>query len=146
MMKKFISGLKSFVGHMGAYFMFSILAFAIPAALLQSPTVNMPLVWAALTFGALVALCDLLFVFPLIHSYIATVVLHGVFTIASFGISFIWVSGLIERGKTGVFGVLLFSVLYLILAIIRCAYHSASTKKENEKKAYTSLYTPTDVD
>jgi hypothetical protein len=145
-MKKFISGVKSYLGHVGAYFMFSVLAFAIPAAILQSPTVNMPLIWAALTFGVLVALCDLLFVFPLIRSYMAKVVLHGVFSIASFGISFIWVSGLIERGKTGVFGVLLFSVFYFILAAIRCVYHFATTKKENEKKAYTSLYTPTDVD
>ena len=145
-MKKFISGLKSFVGHAGAYFMFSVLAFAIPAAILQSPTVNMPLIWAALTFCILVAFCDLLFVFPLIHSYMVNVVIHGVFTIASFAVSFIWVSGLIERGKTAVFGVLLFSVLYIILATVRCVYHFATTKKENEKKAYTNLYTPTDVD
>ena len=34
--EKFISGVKSYLGHVGAYFMFSVLAFAIPAAILQS--------------------------------------------------------------------------------------------------------------
>jgi len=145
-MKKFISGLKSYIGHAGVYFMFAVLAFAVPAAALQSPTVNMPLIWASLSFGILVAFCDLLFVFPLIRSYLVNVVIHGILSVASFAVSFIWISGLIERGRTAVFGVLLFSVFYVILAVIRCVYHFATTKKENEKKAYTNLYTPTDVD
>ena len=145
-MKKFISGLKSYIGHMGAYFMFSVLVFAIPAALLQSPTLNMPLIWAAVTFGALVAVWDLLFVFPLIRAYLVNVLIHGILTIASFAYSFIWVSGLIERGRTGLFGVFFFSMLYIILAVIRCVYHFSAAKKENTKKSYTSLYTPKNVD
>ena len=145
-MKKFISGLKSYIGHMGAYFMFSVLAFAVPAALLQSPTLNMPLIWAALTFGILVAFCDLIYIIPSLRSYLAKTVIHGILTISSFAISFIWVSGLIERGRTALFGVLFFSVLYLILAVVRCVYYFVTVKKENEKKVYTNLYTPTDVD
>lgn len=145
-MKKFISFLKSYIGHMGAYFMISVLVFSIAAAILNSSTVNIPLIWAALTFGALVAFCDLLFVIPLIRSYIVNVVLHGVLTIASFAVSFIWVSGLIERGRTGLFGVFFFAILYTILAVIRCVYHFSTEKKENEKQVYTSLYTPKDVD
>ena len=145
-MKKFVSFLKSYIGHMGAYFMISVLVFSIAAAILNSSTVNIPLIWAALTFGALVAFCDLLFVIPLIRSYIVNVVLHGVLTIASFAVSFIWVSGLIERGRTGLFGVFFFAILYIILAVIRCVYHFSTEKKENEKQVYTSLYTPKDVD
>ena len=145
-MKKIISFLKSYIGHMGAYFMISVLVFTIAAAILKSSTVNLPLIWAAVTFGALVALCDLLFVIPLIRSYFVNVVLHGILTVASFAISFISVSGLIERGRTAVFGVIFFSVLYIILAAIRCAYHFSTVKKENEKQEYKSLYTPKDVD
>ena len=145
-MKKFISFLKSYIGHTGAYFMISVLVFSIAAAILNSSTVNIPLIWAALTFGLLVAFCDLLFVIPLIRSYIVNVVLHGILTIASFAISFIWISGLIERGRTGLFGVFFFAILYIILAVIRCVYHFSTEKKENEKQVYTSLYTPKDVD
>ncbi|MBQ3490153.1 MAG: hypothetical protein IJA86_06160 [Clostridia bacterium] len=145
-MKKFVSVLKSYIGHTGAYFMFSTLVFVLVAEMLKSSTVNLPLIWSALTFGALVALCDLIFMFPYLRSYIAKTVVHGILTIASFAFAFIRVSGLIERGRTAIFAVLVFSVLYLILAVIRCVYHFVTTKKENEKKAYTNLYTPTNVD
>lgn len=145
-MKKFISVLRSYIGHMGAYFMCVMLLFGLISNLLKGTTVNLVLIWSALSFGALVALCDLLFMFPLIRSYVANVVLHGVFSIAAFAFSFIWVSGVIERGRTAIFGVLFFSVFYFILAVIRCVYHFVTTKKENEKKGYVNLYTPTDVD
>jgi hypothetical protein len=145
-MKKFVSVLSSYIGHMGAYFMCVMLLFGMISNLLKGTTVNLVLIWSAASFGALVALCDLLFMFPLIRSYVANVVIHGVLTIASFAFSFIWVSGAIERGRTAIFGVFFFSVFYIILAVIRCVYHFATTKKENEKKAYANLYTPTDVD
>lgn len=145
-MKKFVSVLKSYIGHMGAYFMIVMLLFGMISNLLAGTTVNLVLIWSAASFGALVALCDLLFMFPLIRSYVANLVIHGVLTIASFAFSFIWVSGVIERGRTAIFGVLFFSVFYCILAIIRCVYHFVTNKKENEKKEYVSLYTPKDVD
>lgn len=145
-MKKVISVLKSYVGHAGAYFMFTMLVFGIVSYSVKSATVNLALVWSSFLFGALVALADLLFVFPLIRSYMVNIFIHGILSIASFAFAFVGASDLIERGKTGVFGVLLFAVIYIILASIRCAYHFATTKKENEKKAYVSLYTPTDVD
>ena len=145
-MKKFGSVLKSYFGHMGVYFMIVMIFFAMVSNLLKSSTVNLVLIWSAASFGALVALCDLLFMFPLIRSYVANVVIHGVLSIASFAFSFIWVSGVIERGRTGMFGVLFFSVFYVILAIIRCVYHFVTNRKANEKKEYVNLYTPTDVD
>jgi glucan phosphoethanolaminetransferase (alkaline phosphatase superfamily) len=84
--------------------------------------------------------------FPLIRSYMVNIFIHGILSIASFAIAFVGASDLIERGKTAVFGVLLFAVLYIILAVIRCVYHFATTKKENEQKSYANLYTPTNVD
>ena len=145
-MKKVISVLKSYLGHAGAYFMFTMLVFGIVSHSVQSATVNLALIWSALLFGALVALADLLFVFPWIRSYMVNIFIHGILSIASFAIAFIGASDLIERGKTGVFGVLLFTVIYIILAAIRCAYHYSTTKKENAKQAYVNLYTPKDVD
>jgi hypothetical protein len=146
MMKKAVSILRSYLGHAGAYFMFVMLVFGLISYSVKSTTVNLPLIWSALLFGGMVAFFDFLFVFPLIRSYVVNVFIHGIFTVAAFGISFVWASGLIERGKTGVFGVLFFSVLYIILAVIRCVYHFATTKKENEKAQYTNLSTPKDVD
>ena len=145
-MKKLLSVLKSYLGHAGAYFMFTMLIFGLISYSVKSATVNLPLIWSALLFGVLVAFCDLLFVFPLIQSYLVNIFLHGILTIASFAIAFVWATDMIERGRTAVFGVLLFSVLYIILAAIRCVYHFATTKKENSEKAYESLYTPKDID
>lgn len=145
-MKKVISVLKSYLGHAGAYFMFTMLVFGLVSVSVKSATVNLALIWSSLLFGALVALCDLLFMFPLIRSYMVNIFIHGILSIASFAIAFVGASDLIERGKTGVFGVLLFAVIYIILATVRCVYHFATTKKENEKQTYVNLYTPTDVD
>ena len=145
-MKKVISILRSYIGHAGAYCMFSILPFAIVSYATGGTSVNLPLIWSALLFGVLVALCDFLFVIPMIRSYLVNVFLHGILSVASFAIAFIWATNMIERGRTAVFGVLFFSVIYIILAVIRCAYHFATTKKENSEKAYENLYTPKDID
>lgn len=145
-MKTVISIVKTYLGHAGAYFMFTMLVFGLISYSVKSPTVNLPLIWSALLFGGLVALWDFLFEFPLIRSYTVNIFLHGILTIASFAIAFVWATDLIERGRTAVFGVMFFSVLYIILAVIRCVYYFATTRKENAEKAYESLYTPKDVD
>lgn len=145
-MKKLISFVRSYLGHAGAYFMLTMLVFGVVALATDSATVNLRLIWTALLFGVLVALCDYIFVCSFLGSYLAKVVFHGILTVASFAVSFVWVSGLIERGKTAVFGVLFFAVFYVILAVIRCVYHFAGEKKANAKKEYHSLYTPKDVD
>jgi hypothetical protein len=148
-MKKVISIIKSYVGHAGAYFLFSILPFALLASATEL-AVDPLLIWSSLLFGALVALCDFLFVLPLIQSYLVNIFLHGILTVGSFAITLgaatkkINMTG--QGGRTAVFGVMLFSVLYIILATIRCVYHFATTKKENSEKAYESLYTPKDID
>lgn len=145
-MKKMISFCRSYLGHMGAYFMLTMLVFGFVSVAMESATVNLVLIWTALLFSALVALCDLVFAISALGSYLAKTVIHGVLTVASFAVSFIWVSGVIERGKTAVYGVLLFAVFYLVLAVIRCTYHFATSKKENAKKEYQSLYTPKNLD
>ena len=145
-MKKVISILKTYFGYAGAYFMFTMLVFGLISYGANSATVNLPLIWAALLFGAITALGDFLFVFPVIRSYVMNVFLHGILSVTASAISFVGASGLIERTKTGVFGVLFFAVIYFILAVIRCVYHSVTTKKENSQTTYTNLYTPKDVD
>ena len=145
-MKKVVSVFKSYFGHMGAYFMFSVLPFVLVSYAIGSTTINLPLIWSALLFSVLVAAWDFLFVIPMIRSYVVNVFLHGILSVASFAIAFVWATDLIERGRTAVFGVLLFTVIYIILATVRCVYHFATTKKENAAKAYESLYTPKDID
>ena len=145
-MKKMISFCRSYLGHMGAYFMLTMLVFGFVSLVMESPTVNLVLIWTALLFAALVALCDLVFGLSFLGSYLVKITVHGILTIASFALSFVFVSGVIERGKTAVYGVIAFSVFYLILAVIRSVYHIATAKKENAKKEYQSLYTPKNLD
>lgn len=145
-MKKMISFIRSYLGHMGAYFMLTMLVFGFVTVALESPTFNLVLLWAALLFAGLVALCDLVFGISVLGSYLAKVVIHGILTVASFAVSFILVAGVIERGKTAVYGVIAFSIFYVILATVRCVYHYATAKKENAKKDYQSLYTPKNLD
>lgn len=145
-MKKMISLFRSYFGHMGVYFMLTMLVFGFVSVILESATVNFVLIWTALLFAGLVALCDLIFKLSFLGSYIVKVLVHGILTIAAFAVSFIWVSGVIERGKTAVYGVIFFSVFYLILAVIRCVYYFATSTKENAKKEYQSLYTPKNLD
>ena len=124
-MKKVVSIFKSFFGHAGAYFLFTMLVFGLVSYSVKSSTVNLPLIWSALLFSARVALCDFLFVFPLIRSYVVNVFIHGILSISSFAIAFVGASDLIERGKTAVFGVLLFAVLYIILEALIAIARSA---------------------
>ena len=145
-MKKMISFIRSYFGHMGAYFMLTMLVFGFVSVAMESPTVNLVLIWSALLFGALTALCDLVYLASFLRSYLAKTAIHGILTVISFAIDFIAASGVIERGKTAVYGVLFFSVFYLILATVRCVYHYATAKKDNAKKAYQSLYTPQNID
>ena len=91
-MKKVISVFKSYLGHAGAYFMFTMLVFGIVSVSVKSATVNLALIWSALLFGGLVALADLLFVFPLIRSYMVNIFIHGILSIASFAIAFVGAS------------------------------------------------------
>ena len=145
-MKKMISFCSSYLGHMGAYFMLTMLIFGFVSLAMESATVNLVLIWTGLLFAALVACSDLVYKLSFLGSYLAKTVIHGILTIASFAVSFILVSGVIERGKTAVYGVLLFSVFYIILAVIRCVYYFVTAKKENAKKEYQSLYTPKNLD
>lgn len=145
-MKKLISFLRSYLGHMGAYFMFPMLIFGFVSIVMDSATVNLVLIWSSLLFGALVALCDYVYKLSFLGSFLVKMVIHGILTVLSFAFSFVFVSGVIERGKTAVYVVLFFSVFYLILAAIRCAYHFLLDRKENSKKEYTNLYTPKNLD
>ena len=73
-------------------------------------------------------------------------VVHGILATVSFALSFVVASDLVERGKTAMFGILAFFILYLVIAAVRCVYHSVTTKKSNEKESYTNLYTPKNLD
>lgn len=145
-MKKLISYVRSYLGHVGAYFMFTMLLFILfsMALGLPSSTFNTPLVWTSLLFSVLVGIADSVFFLPI--SYLLRLVVHGVLCTAAFGLSFVAVSGLVERGRTGLFGILGFLVFYIVLAVIRGVYHSVTERKAREDAGYSSLYTPKDLD
>lgn len=143
-MKKFISIASSYLGHLGFYFLLVMLVFSFIALATGSATVNLPLVWTALMFAALLGLADGVFALKFLGSYFLKAFIHVVLAIASFAIAFIAVSGVIESGRTAVVGVLFFAVLMLLITSVRCVIYYAVAKKANEKKTYDYLYTPKD--
>lgn len=145
-MKKIISILRSYLGHMGAYFMFTILGFSLIFAGAQATQFDIQLVWVALLFGALVALCDFVFAAKFIGSYFVKVLCHGMLTVASFAIAFSRYPSFENGAKTLFFATFFFALFYIILAVIRCSYHFAVSRKENKKKQYKNIYTPKNID
>lgn len=147
-MKKLISFLRSYLGHVGAYFMFTVLIFVLFSMALRLPsdTFNTPLVWTSLLFSALVGVADYVFHARFLSSYFVKLAIHGILCTVAFGVSFVALSGLIERGKTGLFGILGFIIFYILLAVIRGVYHSVNERKSRESLDYTSLYTPKNLD
>ena len=141
-MKKFISGLGSYLGHVGAYFMFTMLVFGVASKISLGTTVNLVLIWTSLLFAAMTGLADLIFRIRSLTSLFVKVLLHGIATVASFAVAFVLCSNVVERGKTALFGVLLFALLYIVLATIACVYRALAERKANGEASYQSIYTP----
>ena len=139
-MKKFVSILGSYLGHMGVYFMLVMLVFGFVSLATASGSVSLVLIWTALLFAGLTSLCDFLFRIASMSLFVK-VVLHGILTTASFALA-VGTSGVLERGKTLVFGVILFVVCYAVAAVIGSAVYIAMEKKEANKQGYQNLYAP----
>ncbi len=139
-MKKFISILGSYLGHMGVYFMLVMLVFGFVSLATASGSVSLVLIWTALLFAGLTALCDFLFRIASMSLFVK-ILLHGILTTAAFALA-VGTSGVLERGKTLVFGVILFVVCYAVAAAIGSAVYIAMAKKEANKQGYQNLYAP----
>ncbi len=141
-MKKVYSVVSSYLGHVGFYFLLTILVFSIVALVKVSSTFNLVLVWSALLFAALLALADGVFALKFLGSYLVKLVVHIILATVAFAISFVFVSdGVIEESSTAVVGVLAFAFVMILISVVRGVIHSAFAKKENESKAYHYLYT-----
>ena len=147
-MKKFFAGLRSYIGHTGAYFMFITVAFGILSLVMGQAAYpfDSALLWSSLLFAALVGLADFVFYLRFLGSYTAKAVVHGIHTIAAFALAFVAASDTIERGRTALVGVLAFGVLVLLLVLFRCVFHAVSVKKSVENREYHDLYTPKNLD
>ena len=139
-MKKFISILGSYLGHMGVYFMLMMLVFGFVSLATVSGSVSLVLIWTALLFAGLTALCDFLFRIASMSLFVK-IVLHGILTTASFAFA-VGASGVLERGKTLVFGVILFVICYVIVATIGSVFHIVLEKKDSSRQAYQNIYAP----
>ena len=139
-MKKFVSILGSYLGHTGVYFMLVMLVFGFVSLATASGSVSLVLIWTALLFAGLTALCDFLFRIASMSLFVK-ILLHGILTTASFALA-VGVAGVLERGKTLVFGVILFVVCYAVAAVIGSAVYIAMEKKEANKQGYQNLYAP----
>lgn len=145
-MKKIIAILRSYLGHAGAYFMFTILGFSLIFAGAQATQFDMQLVWVALLFAALVAFCDFIFAAKFIGSYFVKVLCHGILSVTSFAIAFSRYPAFVNGAKTLFFATFFFALFYIILAVIRCSYRFVAARKENKQKQYNHLYTPKNID
>ncbi len=134
--------MRSYLGHVGVYFMCVMLVFGFISLATASGVVGLSLIWTALLFAVLVGLADLVFSAKFLGNRFVKTILHGILTVLSFAIAFVGVSGVIERGRTAIYGILLFTLLYVVLAVIASVYHSVCEKKDNAQQSYQNLYTP----
>ena len=141
-MKKVYSAVSSYLGHVGFYFLLTILFFSVVALVKVSATFNLVLVWSALLFAALLGLADVVFALKFLGSYLVKLVVHIILATVAFAVSFVWISGgIIEESSTAVVGVLAFAFIMILVSVVRGVVHTAFSKKENENKAYNYLYT-----
>jgi hypothetical protein len=141
-MKKVYSVVSSYLGHVGFYFLLTILFFSVVALVKVSATFNLVLVWSALLFAALLGLADVVFALKFLGSYLVKLVVHIILATVAFAVSFVWISGgIIEESSTAVVGVLAFAFIMILVSVVRGVVHTAFSKKENENKAYNYLYT-----
>jgi hypothetical protein len=132
----------SYLGHVGFYFLLTILFFSVVALVKVSATFNLVLVWSALLFAALLGLADVVFALKFLGSYLVKLVVHIILATVAFAVSFVWISGgIIEESSTAVVGVLAFAFIMILVSVVRGVVHTAFSKKENENKAYNYLYT-----
>ncbi len=141
-MKKLTEILSSYFGHMGFYFLLAELPFALIALVTKSATFNLVLVWSALLFAAMLALCDLVFLVKAIRSYAVKLSIHAVLAVVCFAVAFVAVSGVIESGKSALWSIFLFAIFMILVSGIRGVLHMVLSKKENDTKTYDYLYTP----
>ncbi len=142
MKKRLTSLLSSYLGHMGFYFLLAVLPFAFVALVTMASTFNLVVIWSALLFAALLALCDFVFLVKAIRSYAVKLSIHAVLAVVCFAIAFVAVSGVIESGKSALWSIFLFAVFMILVSVIRGVLYTLMTKKANDTKTYDYLYTP----
>jgi hypothetical protein len=76
-----------------------------------------------------------------IESFIAKVAIHFVLVTIDFAVVIAWLSDPTRSSKNIVFAVIVFALCFAIVDVIRIIIHSAKSKKSNEKKEYSSLFT-----
>lgn len=140
-MKKFFSAVYDYVGHVGFYFLLTMLVFSCIAVAKASSVVALGLVWAGITFGILMGFADYVYRIKILGSYVLKAFIHTVLAVIAFAVAFVWVADVIAEGSTAVVGVLAFAVLMAVVSVIRCVIHSILARKENAKKEYEYLYT-----
>ncbi len=140
-MKKFIALASAYLGRVGFYFLLTLVVFSLIAQITGSSTVNLVLVWSALMFGALLGLANGVFSLKFLGIYAVKLIVHGILAVASFALSFVLCSGVIESGRSAVWSIFLFAVFMTVMEALRGIIHALATRKENANKSYDYLYT-----
>ena len=129
--QKIVCVIRSYIGHMGAYFLLTVSALSILGSV-QGRTFAPADFGIATLFSALLALCDFILAAKFIPSLLAKSAIHAVLATASFVISFVLVAGRLQSSTAFVISVVFFVFVAIVLAV-RAAYISA-VRRANEKE------------
>ncbi len=142
--EKIFSFVKTFLGHAGFYFTFTVMAFAVFLTVTYpdgNKIFETKMFWWILLFSALYSLCNFVLKIKFIESYIAKLAIHYVLVVLDFALVMAYGSGAASSPKGMVFVIIAFAFAYLCVEVVRGFIHSAFTKKKNEETEYKTLFT-----
>ena len=132
--QKIVSFLRSYIGHMGAYFLITVSVLSILGST-NGRTFAPDDFGIAALFSALLALCDIVLSAKFIPSLLARSAIHAVTATASFVISFVLVAGKLQSSTAFVVSVV-FLIIDALCLTVRAIYMTAvdrAKEKEEDK-------------
>lgn len=119
----------SFLGHMGVFFMITVLLFAAIGG--KDRTLSPDFYGVIALFAALMALCSFILKAGFIPSYLARSAIHAVLATASFAVSFVLVSGVVAA-STGFVASVIFLAVDVLALTAKGVYGMIMKKIENK--------------
>lgn len=129
LLDKIVKIIASLVGHMGAYFMITVLFLTAVSG--EGRGYNPAQFGVAVLFSALLALSSLILKIKIIKSVFAVSAIHVVAAVISFVVSFVLVYGQLSA-STAFVAAVCFMVVDIIALVIRGVYVTAKKKHDME--------------
>ena len=117
-----------YISHFGVYFTATVLFFSATGGAFSPSYYG-----TAALFGALMSLCDMIFLVKFIHSVVALSAIHVVIATVSFVVAFVLTSGAVE-GSTGFVASVVFFLADALALALRGGYIALRNSAEKKEK------------